>query len=140
MEAAIVTTEKQQQDAFLIRKIVFIDEQQVPPEEEIDQFEKEATHFVLYDGARPIGAGRFRSVDGVGKIERVCILKEYRGNGAGKLLMEKMIQYAQEVNFSKVKLNSQTHAIPFYEKLGFIVVSEEFMDAGIPHKTMELTF
>ncbi|BDG48349.1 MULTISPECIES: GNAT family N-acetyltransferase [Parageobacillus] len=124
-------------DALLVRRIVFIEEQHVPEEEEIDEFEQEATHFVLYDGEKPVGAGRLRTIDdGVGKIERICVLPQYRGRGAGKQLMEMIEMFAKEQGIRKVKLNAQTHAEPFYQKLGYHTVSDVFMDAGIPHVTM----
>ncbi|KQL54958.1 acetyltransferase [Heyndrickxia shackletonii] len=137
MNIVKVTTEDELKDAFTIRKIVFIEEQQVPEEEEIDQYEDAADHFVLYDDNKPIGAGRFRVVDGKGKVERICILSSYRGKGAGKIIMEAIEQHASEQGLTRLKLNAQTHAIPFYEKLKYEVVSDEFLDAGIPHKTME---
>jgi predicted GNAT family N-acyltransferase len=133
----IVTTEEQQQDAFKVRKEVFVEEQQVPEEEEIDLYEKDSTHFVLYDQEVPIGAGRFRELDGIGKVERICVLSGSRKGGAGKLIMDKIEQYAKQQNYSALKLNAQTQAIPFYKKLGYEVISEEFMDAGIPHHTMK---
>lgn len=124
-------------DALFVRRTVFIEEQHVPEEEEIDEFEQDATHFVLYDGEKPVGAGRFRTIDdGVGKIERICILPQYRGRGAGKQLMETIEMFAKEQGIEKVKLNAQTHAEPFYQKLGYDTVSGVFMDAGIPHVTM----
>lgn len=124
-------------DALHVRRTVFIEEQHVPEEEEIDKFEQDATHFVLYDGEKPVGAGRFRTIDdGVGKIERICILPQYRGRGAGKQLMETIEMFAKEQGIRKVKLNAQTHAEPFYQKLGYDTVSDVFMDAGIPHVTM----
>ncbi|PKR86789.1 GNAT family N-acetyltransferase [Heyndrickxia camelliae] len=137
MNIVKVTTEDQLKDAFTIRKTVFVEEQQVPEEEEIDQFEDAADHFVLYDENHPVGAGRFRVVDGKGKVERICVLSSYRGKGAGKIIMEAIEQHALEKGLKKLKLNAQTHAIPFYEKLQYEVVSDEFLDAGIPHKTME---
>ena len=124
------------EDAFSIRKTVFIEEQNVPAEEEIDQYENDCTHFVLYQDGFPAGAGRFRVTDGYGKVERICVLKEQRQNGAGQAVMNAIEEYAQENGIKKLKLNAQTHAIPFYSKLGYETVSEEFMDAGIPHKTM----
>ncbi|XTP56786.1 GNAT family N-acetyltransferase [Niallia sp. Krafla_26] len=136
MEVNIVSTDKQLEEAFSIRRKVFVEEQQVPEEEEIDDLESEATHFLLTINEKPAGAGRFRVVDGFGKIERICILKDYRGTGAGKVLMESIQDFAAENELNKLKLNAQTHAIPFYGKLGYEVVSEEFLDAGIPHKTM----
>jgi predicted GNAT family N-acyltransferase len=132
-----VTSENELKDAYSVRKEVFVEEQNVPLEEEIDQFEEEAAHFVLYDGDLPAGAGRFRIVDGKGKVERICVLSSYRKKGAGQLIMNAIEDYAHGQDIHTLKLNAQTHAIPFYEKLGYSVVSEEFLDAGIPHKTME---
>mgnify|MGYP001470683070 CR=1 FL=1 len=137
MNVIIATTEKERQDAFFVRKIVFAEEQHVPLELEIDEYDEKATHFVLYEGDEPIGAARLRPYDDAGKIERVCILKSYRNRGLGKYLMEEIIACAKEKGFPKVVLHAQTQAIPFYEKLGFTVTSEEFMDAGIPHRAME---
>jgi len=136
LEVKIVNSEKEQEEAFAVRRKVFVEEQHVPEEEEIDHLESESTHFILYCNENPAGAGRFRIVDGYGKVERICILKEYRGTGAGKVIMEKIQSFAHEKGLNKLKLNAQTHAIPFYSKLGYEVVSEEFLDAGIPHKTM----
>lgn len=136
MNLKIVENEKELKEAYSVRTTVFVDEQNVPMEEEIDQYEDEATHFVLYDEGTPIGAGRFRVVDGFGKVERICVLKQYRKTGAGKIIMNGIEKFATEKGLRKLKLNAQTHAIPFYAGLGYEVVSEEFLDAGIPHKTM----
>lgn len=136
MTVKIVENEKELNDAYTVRKVVFVQEQNVPIEEEIDPYEDEATHFVLYEEGTPIGAGRFRIVDGYGKVERICVLKDARKSGAGKKLMNGIEQFALEKGLQKLKLNAQTHAIPFYAKLGYEVVSDEFLDAGIPHKTM----
>ncbi|TXC90706.1 GNAT family N-acetyltransferase [Metabacillus litoralis] len=136
MEIKQVTTNEQLEDAYFVRKTVFVDEQQVPLEEEIDQHEDEATHVVLYDDNQPSGAGRVRIVEGYGKIERICVMKSARKKGVGKVIVTKLEELATKQGVKKLKLNAQTHAIPFYNKLGYEVVSEEFMDAGIPHVTM----
>lgn len=136
MEAIVVKTEEELQDAYTIRRVVFIDEQQVPEEEEIDQYERDAIHVVLYEDNQPIGAGRFRSIDGIGKIERICVLKEFRNKGAGKVIMDKMEEVANDEGISKLKLNAQTHAEKFYLNIGYTTISDIFMDAGIPHVTM----
>lgn len=136
MEAKIVKNNKEKDDAFTIRKVVFVDEQNVPLEEEIDQFEEEATHVVLYDNNEPVGAGRFRVLDGYGKVERICVLASHRKKGAGNLIMQKMEDIAKERGITKLKLNAQTQAENFYKKLGYETVSGLFMDAGIPHVTM----
>ncbi|MFD2443238.1 GNAT family N-acetyltransferase [Bacillus sp. CGMCC 1.16607] len=139
MKLKIVTTAEELQDAFSIRKEVFVAEQKVPEEEEIDQYEDDATHFILYSDKRAIGAGRFRVLDGIGKVERICVRKEARGTGAGKEIMRGIEDFAKANQIPSLKLNAQTQAIPFYESLGYEIVSEEFLDAGIPHKTMKKT-
>lgn len=136
MTVKIVQHPKDLEDAYYVRRTVFIHEQNVPEEEEIDQHEDEAVHFVLYQEHSPVGAGRFRVVDGYGKVERICVLKETRKTGAGKKIMLAIEDYARKKGMTKLKLNAQTHAVPFYEGLGYQTVSDEFMDAGIPHKTM----
>lgn len=135
----IARTDEQMEDAFYVRTKVFVEEQNVPSELEIDEHENESAHFVLYDEDAPVGAGRFRIVDGKGKVERICILPAYRKTGGGIRVMNAIEDYAkgQGQELQTLKLNSQTYAIPFYEKLGYHVVSEEFLDAGIPHRTME---
>ncbi|MCA1031138.1 GNAT family N-acetyltransferase [Bacillus timonensis] len=139
MEVKIVSTEQEMNDALSIRRTVFVDEQQVPEEEEIDQYEDEATHFVLYDGVQPIGAGRFRVLEGIGKVERICVLSTNRKSGAGKLIMNAIEDYAASKDIHKLKLNAQTHAEDFYARIGYETVSDIFMDAGIPHVTMVKT-
>lgn len=128
----------QREDAYSVRTTVFVGEQNVPPALEIDELEDEAVHFVLYDDEnKPCGAGRFRTVGEFGKVERICVLKEARGKGAGHLIMEAIEQHAATVDgLTTLKLDAQLHAIPFYEKHGYEVVSGEFLDAGILHKTM----
>ena len=84
MKIIQTTTDKQLQDAYEVRTKVFVEEQKVAVEEEIDQFESSATHFVIYNESdKPVGAARLREVDGYGKIERVCLLQEVRGTGLG---------------------------------------------------------
>ncbi|RFU66734.1 GNAT family N-acetyltransferase [Peribacillus glennii] len=137
MNVKIAASKEEREDAYSVRTKVFIDEQNVPEEEEIDRFEDESTHFVLYDDSHsPIGAGRFRLLDGLGKVERICVLSSARQNGAGAAIMEAIHDFAASKGIKKFKLNAQVHAIPFYEKLGYEAISDEFLDAGIPHKTM----
>ncbi|KLV26132.1 GCN5-like N-acetyltransferase [Niallia circulans] len=137
MEVVIVKTDKELKDAFYVRQTVFVQEQNVPIEEEIDAYEEDSVHFVLYDDdKKPIGAGRYRTFDEYGKVERICILSTNRKGGAGKAVMNKIEEYALNNGAPALKLNAQTQAIPFYSKLGYEVISDEFLDAGIPHKTM----
>ncbi|MCZ2258971.1 GNAT family N-acetyltransferase [Sporosarcina sp. G11-34] len=134
----IATTEKELEDAFSIRKKVFVEEQGVPISLELDEHDKTASHFIVYTENMPIGAGRLRETDvGTGKVERVCVLPEYRGRHLGNLVMNALETHAKEKKLQKIVLNSQSYAVPFYEKLGYVITSPEFMDADIPHRAME---
>ncbi|KKB73307.1 MULTISPECIES: GNAT family N-acetyltransferase [Bacillus] len=136
MEPVIVKNDQQLKDAFFVRTEVFIKEQNVSPEEEMDHLDQESSHLVIYDGKEPVGAGRLRIVDGYGKLERICVLQNYRSLGVGNLIMEALENEAKKLGASQYMLNAQTQAVPFYEKHGYRVVSEEFLDANIPHVKM----
>ncbi|MFB6232744.1 MAG: GNAT family N-acetyltransferase [Haloarculaceae archaeon] len=126
-------------DAFAVRRAVFVDEQDVPEEIEMDDADDRATHFVVYDTARgePVGAARLRvPEEATGKAERVAILKPYRGEGLGARLMERVEATARERGCSRLKLDAQTHVEGFYERLGYETVSDVFVEAGIPHVRM----
>lgn len=134
----IVSADQELQDAFFVRRKVFVEEQRVPLSLEIDEFDETASHFVVYEKKSPIGAGRIRETSpGVGKVERVCVLPNYRGLHLGKLIMKALEDHGSEKGFEKIVLNAQTHAIPFYESIGYVITSPEFMDADMPHRAME---
>ncbi|WP_332650401.1 GNAT family N-acetyltransferase [Lysinibacillus sp. 54212] len=117
---------------------VFVEEQGIPHHLEVDEFDDQAAHFIVQDGNQTIAAARLREISpGIGKIERVCVLNEYRGKRLGILIMEHVEKYAAEHRFNTLKLNAQVYAISFYEKLGYKVTSPEFLDAHIPHRAME---
>lgn len=136
MQIIQAVSESEMDQVFKVRKIVFVEEQRVPLDREIDAFEKESTHFLGREGHQPIGASRLRITGNQGKLERICILSDYRGQSLGKQMIYHMEQSLKDQNITKAKLNAQTHAISFYERLGYEVVSDEFIDAGIPHQTM----
>ncbi|TDL35293.1 GNAT family N-acetyltransferase [Jeotgalibacillus sp. S-D1] len=137
MRVVHALTEQDKQIAFALRKAVFVEEQGVPEEEELDELDSTSEHFLLYAGNEPIGAGRFRSYDNAGKFERICILSSHRGKGAGSFIMKEIERFAGKNGFQTLRLNAQTQALSFYEKLGYRITSEEFSDAGIPHRAME---
>lgn len=137
-EVKVVSTEQEKQSAFEVRMKVFVEEQGVPQHIELDEFDDTAIHFIVLKDQEVIGAARLRELSiGIGKVERVCILKEHRGMRLGVLIMEYVEAYAVQNGWQKLKLNAQVYAIPFYEKLGYIVTSPEFLDAYIPHRAME---
>jgi predicted GNAT family N-acyltransferase len=101
--------------AMTIREDVFVKEQGVPPEIEMDEFDAVSEH---------------------GHIGRMAVRKEWRGQGVGALLLNALVQRAIERGFAEVMLNAQTYATAFYVKAGFVAEGAEFMDAGIPHIAM----
>lgn len=138
IDVKIARSDRERDDAFYVRKKVFVDEQGVPITLEIDEYDQTANHFIVYIDENPIGAGRIREINkGIAKVERVCILQEFRGKHLGSLIMEELEKYARSENMTKIVLNAQSYAVPFYEKLGYVVTSPEFMDADIPHRAME---
>ncbi|MDN4073648.1 GNAT family N-acetyltransferase [Fictibacillus terranigra] len=132
------TNDPSYKDALFVRKQVFVKEQNVSEQEEIDAHEDRSAHFVLYDHGKPIGAGRLRPIESGGKIERVCILASHRKQGLGELLMNKMEEEAKQSKYPSVTLYAQVHAEDFYKKLGYTTTSTEpFLDAGIWHVAMQ---
>ncbi len=136
MKVSIINSDETLQTAFDIRKKVFVEEQQVPMEIEIDEYEDEAIHFICSDGEEYVGASRLRFVDDYGKLERICVLQEARGKHFGKYLIAAMEEEIVRQNIKEARLNAQTRAVTLYESVGYEVVSGEFMDANIPHVEM----
>jgi predicted GNAT family N-acyltransferase len=116
-----------------IRYEVFVDEQNVPEELEIDGLDGKAKHVLTFVDGVPMGTGRILSD---GHIGRVAVLKNYRGLGIGKSIMKELIKCAQDMSLEKVWLSSQWHAHSFYLDLGFVCVGEVYKEAGIDHIKM----
>jgi predicted GNAT family N-acyltransferase len=128
------------EDAHTVRRIVFIEEQDVSEAEEMDGRDEGAIHVVAYDTdhSKPVGTARLRTPDeGIAKIERVAVLAEYRGKGLGVRLMEAIESEARDEGCSLATLHAQTAVEEFYEALGYRTVSDVFMEAEIPHVEME---
>lgn len=125
---------------FEIRRQVFIIEQQVPENLELDGLDTQADHYLIYADNNPIGTARVRFPSNTqAKIERVAILFPYRGKGFGRQLVDYILQDLRQQDTLKiVTLGAQLPVIPFYEKLGFIARGEVFLDANIEHRLMDL--
>jgi len=132
-----VTDSEQRAQAFDIRRLVFQDEQHVPPEEEFDTDDNCATHVLAEIGGQPAGTGRIVFHPGYAKIGRMAVLSKHRRRGIGRALMDTLVAAAVERACTLLVLHAQVHAIPFYRALGFQVVGREFAEAGIPHRRME---
>ena len=118
-----------------IRDVVFIQEQAVPKNIEMDGKDSECIHFLMSYDDNPIGTARIKMS---GKIERVSILKPNRNMGLGSKLMSFIIDAAKENRFERIYLHSQMESIGFYKNLGFIEEGDVFREAGIDHVLMEL--
>lgn len=117
-----------------VRRTVFIEEQRVPEELEWDGFDAVCHHVLALDTAgQPIGTGRIKAD---GHIGRMAVLGQYRGQGVGSAILNALLEYAMANDYREVYLHAQCSAVGFYERHGFTVSSGEFMDAGIPHRTM----
>lgn len=120
-----------------LRRAVFIDEQAVPEAEEWDGQDADAIHLLAFADDRPVGAARILLKGDTGKIGRVCVLAQARGTGLGAaLILAALDLLRSRPGITRAKLGAQTHAIGFYEKLGFIAVGPIYDDAGIPHRDM----
>jgi ElaA protein len=122
-----------------LRIAVFVGEQGISMDEEIDAYDDIAQHLLARDGTTPVGTARLMAADETGKIGRVCVAESHRGTGLGAALIEaSLAQFRQNAELSRAYLSAQVYAIPFYEKLGFVAYGAAYDDAGIPHRDMQL--
>ena len=128
-------------DALSVRYDVFVDEQGVPEELEVDEYEDESLHFVAYDGADdPVGAARLREYEpGVGKVERVAVRQSRRGEGWGDALMDAVEDAARE-RYDELYLHAQLPAAGFYDRRDYEREGDEFVEADIAHVAMRKRF
>ncbi len=121
-----------------LRRVVFMEEQNVSLEEEQDGRDDEAYHILALLNGEPVGCARILVEGQTGKIGRVCVLKERRGIGLGVALIKASLAHLVTLpGVSRAALGAQTHALGFYENLGFQPYGPEFMDANMPHQMME---
>lgn len=125
-----------------LREIIFIKEQNVPLSVEKDSKDDSAIHFLLFDDKdTPIGVGRVVAENDIAIVGRVAIVEKFRGKGAGLFLMQNIIEYCKNKDFKKIILSAQEHALDFYIKLNFEIISERYIStSNIPHFKMQLEF
>lgn len=133
IEVRVADWHRDNADLRRIREAVFMAEQAVPPELEWDSDDADAVHFLAHEGDFAIGTARLLPD---GHIGRVAVLKDWRGLKVGDALMRAAITEAERRGLHQQALSAQVHATAFYERLGFKVVSAEFLEAGIPHVDM----
>lgn len=127
-------------DAYAVREKVFQKEQGISASDDLDGKDGEAEQFVAYDDqGDAIGTCRYRVLeDNTGKVERVAVLPEYRGQHIGKKIMESIEQNAREQGLGSLLLDAQMSSASFYEDLGYHTVGKPFDEVGIPHVKMAL--
>ena len=121
---------------FMVRAIVFMEEQNVAYAEEMDEFEHASLHILGVVDGEPMAAGRIRFLNGYAKLERIAVRKAWRGRGLGRELVEYMIEVARERGFHKFKMHAQAHLVEFYRVHGFEPKGEMFQEAKIDHYLM----
>ena len=131
----IAFTDPEFQQCFTIRRQVFVEEQNVPLEDEHDEYDAAALHFLAVREAVAVGTARvvFKDAGATAKITRVAVLQSARGFGVGAALM-RHIETA--VSAAQFVLDAQIHALVFYQRLGYAAFGEAFLEAGIPHRHM----
>ncbi len=126
-------------ECLRLRREVFMEEQGVSEELEIDGQDSACMHVLATFNEQPVAAGRVQYLEDTAKIQRVCVSKIRRGEGLGAQIIQFILtEVSSNPSISKVRLGAQTHALSFYQKLGFSPVGAEYLDADIPHQEMEI--
>jgi predicted GNAT family N-acyltransferase len=119
-----------------IRFEVFVHEQRVPAEIELDDRDAQSLHAIAFLKERPVGTARLLPD---GHIGRMAVLKTHRKKGVGAAMLKRLIEAARSRGDREVALSAQVHAVPFYRAHGFVEEGAEYEEAGIPHQTMRLS-
>ena len=131
-----VSAEKDLALAFAIRIKVFVKEQGVPSDIELDDDDQRAIHFLATVGANPVGTARVVWHRGAAKIGRMAVLKSYRRRGVGRQLLRRAVAFAQRLQARQIYLHAQVAVSGFYERLNFRGTGAIFDEAGIAHRKM----
>jgi predicted GNAT family N-acyltransferase len=133
-----VTTREDLAAAYAIREDVFVAGQGVPLELERDVLDRVAVHVLARRDGHPVATGRLVARDdGVGVLGRIAVIASERGNGLGVAVMQALEDNARDLGLDRIELHAQTHALAFYQRLGYSPVGEEYVEAGIPHLSMD---
>jgi predicted GNAT family N-acyltransferase len=128
--------------ALAVRLRVFVEEQHVPADEEVDEHDRTgaaARHALIRDGDTVVAAGRYYAADeSTAQVGRMAVLPAYRGRRLGRRLLDALVADARERGFARVALNAQDHAVGFYAKAGFTPFGDTLVECEILHQPMEL--
>ena len=129
----VLPWEKARGNAAPIRFAVFVEEQGVPLDIELDEMDEKCLHALAFHEGSPVGTGRLLPD---GHIGRMAVLKAWRGRGIGARILGRLMDEARARGDREVVLSAQVRAIAFYRRHGFVEEGAEYMDAGIPHRDM----
>ena len=135
LQIALVPWEEAKTEAQRIRFTVFVEEQHVPPELEMDENDPHCIHALAYEDGTPVGTARLLPD---GHIGRMAVLKLWRRRGVGAALLRALVQAARERGDAEVLLSAQVHALSFYRAHGFASHGAVYEEAGIAHQAMRL--
>jgi predicted GNAT family N-acyltransferase len=140
IEIVEVRSRERLEQAFAIRRAVFVEEQGVSEALEVDGRDGEAQHLLALIEGDPVGTLRVRRVDHgrVAKIERVAVLPRARAAKVGQTLVEAALALVRAAGAEAAILHAQTSVQDFYARLGFVACGPEFIEDGIPHIAMRL--
>jgi predicted GNAT family N-acyltransferase len=130
----LLSWEEARAHASPIRFTVFVEEQGVPREIELDEYDPVSIHVVAFEDQEPVATGRLLPD---GHIGRMAVLKAWRGRGIGGAILKALIKVARQNGHADVALSAQVHAVPFYRAHGFIPEGDEYLEAGIRHQAMK---
>lgn len=144
IEVILVTSADELAEALGVRARVFVDEQRIPVEEEIDRYDaaptgSDALHVLARIGDTPVGAARLlldAPQDGPVHLGRVAVLAEWRHHGVGNALMARLHEEARARGYRSIEISAQVSALPFYERLGYVAEGQIYLEAGIDHRAM----
>jgi predicted GNAT family N-acyltransferase len=136
--ARLVTDARSRAAALQLRMEVFVGEQGVAPEIEIDGRDDEAEHALIFDesGEAAVATARLLIVQGVGIVGRVAVRADRRGTGLGAEVMRLIEDRARELGLPLLELHAQIAARGFYDRLGYQAYGDTYLEADIPHVSM----
>ena len=133
LKIRLIRNKKELNQVLKIREIVFIKGQKVPVDRERDGLDNISHHFIVLFEDKPIGCARIRFIKGNAKLERIALLKKYRGKGFGKTIVDYLVKYCIRKNAKEIVMGAQHYLKNFYMRCGFKPRGRIFMDAGIKH-------
>ncbi len=136
VEIIRVKTKDEMEKVFEIRREVFVREQGIPEELEMDELDSEAIHVLAIVNGVPAGCGRFLIHDDDARIGRVAVKKDIRGSGIGTGICKLLMSIAMDNGAERVIIGAQLTAVEFYKCLGFEKEGDVFMEAGKEHVRM----